>query len=78
MFVEKDLLDLLKKVVRNRGSIYNDFRSSKQRGVCFISPGEQETHLKVSIRKIIVARFPKYSQGEMKHALRWFEDLKWL
>ena len=40
---------------------------------CFISPGEYETHLKKLMRKIIVARFLKYSQGEMKQDPRWLE-----
>ena len=65
------------KIVKNWGSIYSHLRSSNNDEPVSFHPGNKNSFSSVH-RKIIVARYIKCSQGEMKHALHWFEDLKWL
>ena len=74
----KSCIDFPKKTSKTGDRLTSHFGSSKQRGACFISLGEKEAHLILTIRNIIVPRYLRYSQGEIKCNPRWFENLKCL
>ena len=76
-FVEKRLLDFSKVVeTGDQFTAISDLQSNE--GRILFHTGNVKLIFESVHRNIIVTRYLKYSQGKMKHAPHWFEDLKWL
>ena len=71
------LLDVLKKLSKQEIDLH-PFQIFKTTRSVFHSTLAIGNSFESIHRKIIVARYLKYSQSKRKHPPHWFEDLKWL